>query len=263
MESEGPSDGPRERLRRVGREHLSDEELMALLLGTGSAREPVTVLAARLIREVGGVYGLARSGGGELARLGGIGASKAGRILAAIELGRRVHEAPWPERKRIESSRDVDTLMRARLAGAEVEHFVALALDAKNRVIAELAIAQGGLSACPVAPADVFRALLREAAAATIFVHNHPSGDAMPSDDDISITERLIRAGTLLGVRVLDHVIIGRSGYFSFVDAGQIGPQEGGLVPRTKVDPRTQGVSAGSAADVSLSASRGDRSGRR
>jgi DNA repair protein RadC len=225
-------EGPRERLRRVGREALSDEELIALVLGTGSAREPVTVLAARLLRESGGLSGLTRSGAGALARVGGIGESKAARLVASLELGRRVHEVPWTTGPRIESSRDVDSLLRARLASAEVESFVALPTDAKNRVIAELTIARGGLSACPVAPSDVFRAILREAAAAVVFAHNHPSGDASPSADDIALTDRLVRAGTLLGVRVLDHVIIGREGYFSFVDAGLL--RDGLLDPAEK-----------------------------
>lgn len=222
-------EGPRERLRRVGTEALSDEELIALVLGTGTVREPVTVLAARLLRESRGLAGLTRSGAGELAKIGGIGESKAARLIASLELGRRVHDVPWNPGPRIESSRDVDALLRSRLAGAEVERFVALPTDAKNRVIAELTIARGGLSACPVVPADVFRAILREAASSVVFAHNHPSGDATPSADDIALTDRLVRAGALLGVRVLDHVIVGREGYFSFVDAGLL--TQGGLDP--------------------------------
>jgi DNA repair protein RadC len=213
-------EGPRERLRRVGNEALSDEELIALVLGTGSVREPVTMLAARVLRESGGLAGLRRSGVGVFAQIAGIGESKAARLVASIELGRRVHDLPWTPGPRIDSSRDVDAALRGRLAGAEVERFVALPMDAKNRVIAELTIARGGLSMCPVAPADVFRAILREAAVSVIFAHNHPSGDASPSTDDIVLTDRLARAGALLGVRVLDHVIVGREGYFSFVDAG-------------------------------------------
>nr|MDQ3036012.1 JAB domain-containing protein [Myxococcota bacterium] len=151
-----------------------------------------------------------------------------------------VHEVPWTAGPRIESSRDVDALLRVRLAGAESERFIALPTDAKNRVIAELTIARGGLSACPVAPSDVFRAILREAASAVVFAHNHPSGDASPSADDIALTDRLVRAGALLGVRVLDHVIVGREGYFSFVDAGLLrdgalssGPHRGSVTRRS------------------------------
>lgn len=224
METEMSShEGPRERLRKVGADGLSSEELIALLLGTGTAGEPVTVLAARLLVETGGIAGLPRWGPGALARLAGIGESKAARIVAALELGLRVHDVPWTPGPRIDSSRSVDVAVRARLERAEVEHFVALALDSKNRITAELRIATGGLSACAVAPADVFRALLREAASGVVFVHNHPSGDSSPSAEDVAFTDRLVRAGALLGVRVLDHVIVAREGYFSFLDSGLLG----------------------------------------
>jgi DNA repair protein RadC len=213
-------EGPRERLRKMGIEALSDEELLALVLGTGSIGEPVTLLAARLLREAGGLVRMARWGSGALTGLGGIGEGKAARIVAAVELGRRIYEVPWVPGPRVDSSRDVEALVRPRLIGAEVEHFVALALDAKNRVRAELRLASGGMHGCAVAPGDVFRSLLREAASGVIFVHNHPSGDAQPSAEACALTARLIGAGALLGVRVLDHVIIGREGYFSFLDRG-------------------------------------------
>jgi DNA repair protein RadC len=107
-----------------------------------------------------------------------------------------------------------------RLRDATREHFFALALDAKNRPVAEILVALGGLTACAISPADVFRLVLKEPAAAVIFVHNHPSGEPTPSADDVSVTERLRKAGALLGVSVLDHVILGRDTHFSFLDAG-------------------------------------------
>lgn len=213
-------EGPRERLCSVGVEGLSDAELLALLLGTGGREEPVGVLASRLLHEVGGLGALERLGPGALAQRPGLGPIKAGRIAAAVELGRRVLSKPLERGSRIGSSRDVDAALRPRLAHADVEHFLAIALDAKNRPMREVLVARGGTSACPVAPADVFRALLREAAAGVVFVHNHPSGEPTPSSDDVALTDRLRRAGELLGVTVLDHVIIGREGYFSFLDAG-------------------------------------------
>lgn len=219
------TEGPRERMRAVGTEGLSDAELLAILLGTGARREPVGVLASRVLHEVGGIAALSRVGAGALEQMSGLGPGKASRIMAAVELGRRVVTRPLPRGARIGSSREVDAALRPRLAGADVEHFVAIALDAKNRPIGEVEIARGGLSACPVSPADVFRALLREAAAGVVFVHNHPSGEPSPSADDVALTERLRRAGELLGVRVLDHVIIGREGYFSFLDAGLLPPE--------------------------------------
>lgn len=220
--------GPRERLRAVGTERLSDAELLALLLGTGARKEPVGVLASRLLHELGGLGGLGRVGAGALEQLSGVGPTKASRIIAALELGRRVATRPLPRRVRIGSSREVDAALRPRLATADVEHFVAIALDAKNRPVAEISIARGSLAACPVSPADVFRALLREAAAGVVFVHNHPSGEPSPSAEDVALTDRLRRAGELLGVAVLDHVIIGREGYFSFLDAGLLGPTRAG-----------------------------------
>ncbi len=213
-------EGPRERLRAVGVEGLSDAELLALLLGTGGRAEPVEVLAARLLHELGGLSALPRLGPDSLAEWPGLGPIKAGRVAAAVELGRRVVARPLDRGSRIGSSRDIDAALRPRLAHADVEHFIAIALDAKNRPIRQLLIARGGLSACPVAPSDVFRALLREAAAGVVFVHNHPSGEPSPSAEDVALTDRLRRAGELLGVGVLDHVIIGREGYFSFLDAG-------------------------------------------
>lgn len=210
----------------MGAEALSDAELVAVLLGTGGTGEPVAVLSARLLEEAGGLGGLERMGAGALARLAGVGPGKASRLLAAVELGRRVVERPLSRGARIASSRDVDAALRPRLARASNEHFIAIPLDAKNRAIGEIRVAVGGLTACPVAPSDVFRGLVREAAAAVIFVHNHPSGEPDPSAEDVALTERLVRAGELLGVRVLDHVILGHEGYFSFLDAGMLVPRE-------------------------------------
>jgi DNA repair protein RadC len=141
------------------------------------------------------------------------------RLVAAIELGRRA-AVPTEPAPRIGASADVVSWAAPRIAHAEVEHFLALALDARQRVIAALPIGKGTLAACPVSPADAFRAVLREAAAAVVFVHTHPSGDPHPSPEDLVLTERLVAAGTLLGVRVLDHVIVARTSHFSFLDAG-------------------------------------------
>lgn len=207
-------------MRAVGRAALSDTELLALILGTGNRGEPVLQLAARVLSELGGVHGLGRYGPGALEAIDGLGPTKASRLVAALELGRRALARPLPPRVRIGSSRDVDAAMRPRFADATVEHFLAVALDAKNRPMGEVAIARGGLRACPVAPADVFRALLLAGASGAVLVHNHPSGEPSPSPDDVALTERLAMAGDLLGVRVLDHVIVGREGYFSFLDAG-------------------------------------------
>jgi DNA repair protein RadC len=216
--------GPRERLSMHGRSALSDAELLAVLLGTGTSSAPVAVLASQLLDYAGGVHGLARLSLTELETQRGIGSTKAGRLLAAIELGARIQTRPLDRRQAIASSRDVAAALTPRLREDSREHFMAIALDAKNHPIAELSVAIGGIVACSITPADVFRPVLRAAAVSVIFIHNHPSGDPLPSDADVSITERLCQAGDLLGVQVLDHLVLGREGYFSFLDSGLMPP---------------------------------------
>jgi DNA repair protein RadC len=212
--------GPRELLALHGVASLSDAELIALLLGTGSQLMPVAVLAAQLLERAGGLRGLARSSLAELEAVPGIGSSKASRLLAALELGVRVQSQPFLRARPLTSSGDVFAALGPRFRSETCEHFLAIALDAKNHPLCELAIARGGLLACSVTPSDVFRPVLRAAAVSVVFVHNHPSGDPVPSEADITITERLWRAGELLGVSVLDHIVLGRDGYYSFADEG-------------------------------------------
>lgn len=216
--------GPRERLDEVGAHALSDPELVALVLGTGARGETAELVGTRLLSSVGGLYGLERAGVGSLSEVRGVGRGKAARLVAAVELGKRAVRVPLPRGRALGSSRRVDDALRPRLACETREHFLAIPLDARNRPLGEQVVAIGGLTACAVAPADVFRGLVREAACGVVFVHNHPSGDATPSPEDLAVTERLYRAGELLGLRVLDHVIVARDGYFSFLDAGLLGP---------------------------------------
>ena len=223
---EGAVDGPRERLSLRGEQQLSDVDLLALLLGTGTAGEPVSVLAARVLAHVGGLKGLRRASLSQLAACAGVGPTKAGRVRAALELGARVHAQPLRPREPIRSSADVVAALGARLRSEPREQFLALCLDAKNRPLAELVIAVGGLSACALVPAEVFRLVLREPAAGVIFVHNHPSGEPAPSPEDVAVTQRLVQTGALLGLRVVDHVILGDPGHFSFLDAGLLTPRE-------------------------------------
>jgi DNA repair protein RadC len=215
--------GPRERLALHGRAALSDLELVSILLGTGSQALPVAQVASRLLDFAGGLHGLARLGVAELEAQTGIGMTKACRLQAALEVGVRTHCRPLDQRRPLASSQDVDAALRARFADESREYFLALALDARNHPLEQLTVGIGGSVACAITPGDVFRPLLRAAAVSVIFVHNHPSGDPAPSESDLAITERLCRAGELLGVSVLDHVILGREGYFSFADAGMLG----------------------------------------
>ena len=138
----------------------------------------------------------------------------------ALELGMRASSRPLSPHAAIRCSNDVAAALRPRLRDATREHFFAVALDVRQRPIAEILVAVGSLTACAVTPGDVFRLVLKEPAAGVIFVHNHPSGEPSPSAEDISLTERLRQAGALLGVKVVDHVILGHDGHFSFLDAG-------------------------------------------
>jgi len=215
--------GPRERLTQVGAEGLSEAELLALLISTGTRGRNVHELAQHLLATAGGLTAMARLTANSLAQVGGVGRAKASRIVAAFELGRRLAAVPLRPTNPIHSSRDIDAAFRPRLGERTEEVFLAVALDAKFRPISECIIAQGGSTTCSFSPADVYRTLIRDAAVAVVFVHNHPSGVPDPSPDDLIMTQRLLRCGHLLGVEVVDHVIIGREGYFSFKDAKILG----------------------------------------
>jgi DNA repair protein RadC len=212
--------GPREKLSEAGVESLSDGELVALLLGTGTRAEPVSALAERLLLVVGGLAGLSGASPSELARLTGVGQGKAARIAAALELGRRASCLPLRRGTRLGSSEDVYRAFGPQLAGLAHEELWALALDARQRVQSRILLARGGVSSCALRTADVFRPLLRAAASAFILIHNHPSGVCEPSPEDIGFTQRLAEAGELLGIFLLDHVIVSAEGYFSCLDRG-------------------------------------------
>lgn len=216
--------GPRENLSLRGPNHLSDAELLAVLLGTGTAREPVGVLAARLLTNAGGLRALLSQGTHALTRHAGLGESKAARLVAAAELGRRISARPLQRGVKLRGSEAVFEAFGAQLSRCDQEQFFAIALDARQRVMAQHQIGIGGLSACAIGPADVFRPLVRDGASATLFVHNHPSGDPSPSPEDIALTERLVASGQLLGVQVLDHVVVAAEGFVSLLDAGLMAP---------------------------------------
>jgi DNA repair protein RadC len=212
--------GPRERLAMNGAKSLGDADLIAILLSTGSTAEPVGILATRLLELAGGLEKLDRLGVSAMSQYTGIGLSKACRLQAAIEVGRRIAARPYRRGRAIICSKDIDEAMRPRLAKATREHFWAIALDAKSRPVAEIEIAVGGLSACTIKPADIFRAILRELSSKIVVVHNHPSGEPTPSTEDVAFTKRLKSAGQVIGIPLLDHIIIAEQGYFSFLDSG-------------------------------------------
>jgi DNA repair protein RadC len=213
-----PDTRPRERLAAVGAEHLTDAELLAIVLGSGTRGTCVTEVADGVLRAAGGLAGLALAAELDLRDHAGVGPVRAGVILAALELGRRAAVARPPRGQRLAGASDVWTYFRARLAPLRVEEFWAVALDVRHRVQGELCVARGSLTGVEVHPRDVFRPLIRVAAAAVIFCHNHPSGDPTPSRQDVELTTRLRDVGDLCGIPVVDHVVVGWEGYASLAE---------------------------------------------
>lgn len=216
-------DRPRERLLRKGPQALTDAELLAILLRVGRGGESALTLAQRVLTRFGGLEGLAKHPPQDLCELSGIGPAKAAQIGAAVALARRMVTEAFELGAKFRGAAQVYEHFRHRLRDERQEVFLAMLLDTKNRLISEREISRGGLDASPVHPRDVFGHTVRENASAVIFVHNHPSGDPTPSPDDLRLTRRLTEAGKLLGVRVLDHLIIGRDRYVSLADEGKMG----------------------------------------
>jgi DNA repair protein RadC len=215
-----PGDGPRERLASLGTEALSEAELLALVLRTGGGRCDALALASRLLREHGGLAGLAAALPAELAREPEMGFAKSAALVGALELGRRLAARRLRSGDAVRGPADVFRHFHARLRDARHERFLLLLLDGRHRMLREVVISQGTLTASLVHPREVFRPALREAAAAVVLVHNHPSGDPTPSREDREITERLAQAGELLGIPVLDHVVVAERGYASLREQG-------------------------------------------
>ena len=216
---------PRERLLAKGPEALSDAHLLAILLRTGRRDSSAVQVAIELLDRVGGLGGLAACGIEELCTIPGVGPAKAAQLKAALALGRRSLAVPMSTGTRISSSSDLFKHFHPALRDVKHELFKVILLDAKNIVIKEATVSEGSLTLSIVHPREVFALAVRESAAAVIFLHNHPSGDPTPSPEDRRLTDRLTTAGTLLGIRVLDHVIIGDGRYVSFADEGWLTEQ--------------------------------------
>ena len=200
---------PRERMLRAGANALSNAELLAILLRTGTINESAVALAQRLLIEAGGLRRLVEMNTEQLTALKGIGYAKALQVQAGIELGKRIVRTAQPETVTIRSPHDVSQLMMEELRYLQKEHFVCLFLNTKNHVIGQETLSIGSLNASIVHPREVFLAAIKRSSASIICVHNHPSGDPTPSPEDIDITRRLVEAGSVIGIDVLDHVIIG------------------------------------------------------
>lgn len=213
-------DRPRERLAQIGPEALRDAELLAILFRTGTRSVGAVALAERLLKHFGSLRDLAQASLGELQCVDGIGKVKAVEIKAALELGQRLAVFQRRDRHRITQSEHVADLLMVRYKDYEHEVFKCVLLTTKNEVIKVVDVSHGGLDGTLAAPREVFKQAIRENASAVILCHNHPSGDPTPSADDRALTDRLVEAGELLGVRVLDHVIFGDGRYVSLKDQG-------------------------------------------
>ncbi len=213
---------PREKLLAAGADKLTDAELLALIIRTGdsSSKNSAVDLARSLLARFGSLRRLAAASISELCQQPGIGPAKAAEIQALFQISRRFGDKRLEAGQPYSSSQEVFLHFHERLCDYRKEVFLALLLDAKNRLIKEVQVSEGSLSASIVHPREVFAPVLRESAAAVLFVHNHPSGDPAPSREDIEITERLKQVGDLMGVRVLDHIIIGNGAYVSLADRG-------------------------------------------
>ncbi|MBF8267345.1 MAG: hypothetical protein HW388_853 [Dehalococcoidia bacterium] len=211
---------PRERLRSYGPSYLSNSELLAIILRTGTPSESVLGLSTRLLSQFGGLAGLARASYDELCSIHGCGEAKTAQVQAAFELGRRLLSLQENERAVIRSPQDVANLLQGEMAFLEQEHLRVVLLNTRNQVLAIPQVYRGNVSSAVIRAGEVFREAVRANATAIIVVHNHPSGDPTPSQEDVRVTEQLIEAGKLLDIEVLDHVIVAQSGFLSLKEKG-------------------------------------------
>ncbi|PJN87424.1 RadC family protein [Bacillus sp. mrc49] len=213
---------PRERFLQDGPQSLSNQELLALLLRTGTREESVLQLAGRLINSVKGLRPLKEASVEELTGIKGIGEAKAIHILASVELGRRMNQLNDQDRYVIRSPEDGANYCMEEMRFLTQEHFVCLYLNTKNQVLQKTTIFIGSLNASIVHPREVFKEAFRRSAASIICLHNHPSGDPTPSREDIEVTKRLAECGRIIGIEVLDHIIIGEHKYVSLKEKGYL-----------------------------------------
>jgi len=212
---------PRERLVKFGEQNLSAQELLQIILGRGIAGESIAVTAQKLLSHFGDLEKLSEASIEELSSIKGIGLAKAAQIKAACEIGRRIStQTSSYKSKELTNPEKVFKLMKSKLRNYHKEHFYMISLNARNATISEVSI--GTLDTSLVHPREIFSEAIKNKAASVIFVHNHPSGDPNPSEDDLSITKKLVKAGEILGIAVADHIIITQNNYFSLKAKGLI-----------------------------------------
>lgn len=215
-----PVERPRERLRDYGPQALSNAELLAIILRTGVHKESALALASRLLAQHKGLMGLARAGFNELCREHGLGEAKAAQLKAALELGKRLASTQPEEKPTVRSPEDVANLLSTEMSLLEQEHLKVVLLNTRNEVLAIPEVYKGSVNSSIIRVGELFREAVRSNCPAVIFVHNHPSGDPMPSSEDVAMTRQAVEAGRLLDIEVLDHLIIGHGRYASMKERG-------------------------------------------
>jgi DNA repair protein RadC len=213
-------DRPRERLRSHGAQALHSAELIAILLRVGMQGENAVQVGERLLHDCGGLTGLHKITIDELCQMRGIGEAKAAQIKAAIELGRRLAQATPDEKPAVHSPADAANLVMYEMNALEQEELWVLHLDTRNRLVDRVQTYKGSLNASSVRIGELFKGAIRKNSASIIVIHNHPSGDPTPSPEDIAMTRALVKAGRLLDIDVLDHLVIGGNRYISLKERG-------------------------------------------
>lgn len=211
---------PRERLQYYGAKALSNAELLAILLRVGAPGENVVTLSTRLLKDFGGLAGLDKASFADLQQIRGIDTAKIAQLKAAMELGRRLLISSPEARPQITCPNDAANLLMLEMGCLEQEHLRTILLDTKNRVLDSPTIYIGNVNSSIIRVSEVFREAIRANATALIVAHNHPSGDPTPSPEDVQVTRTLTEAGTLLGIEVLDHLIIGHQRFVSLKERG-------------------------------------------
>ncbi|MFH0794401.1 MAG: DNA repair protein RadC [bacterium] len=215
-----PADRPREKLLNLGSEALTETELLSIILRTGREEISALDLARELLNRFGDLEGVDQASIQDLCKVGGIGPAKAAEIKAALEISRRLGRKSFTLGTKFTEASQVFEAFRLRFLNVKQEQFVVLALDTKNRLVKDFTVTKGTLRTTAVDPQVVYKHAIQVSASAVIFLHNHPSGDPEPSPEDRKITQQLLEAGKTLGIRILDHIIIGASEYYSFAEEG-------------------------------------------